>query len=138
MQTEQKRVNLAEKFSLFTDHWHPRIVGELNGQQVKLAKLKGEFVWHHHEEEDELFLVVKGKLLMKFRDRDEVVNEGELIIVPRGVEHCPVAEEEVHILLFEPASTVNTGTAGERRRWRNWSGYKSVSCITWKALSPVR
>ncbi|MCB0713236.1 MAG: cupin domain-containing protein [Ignavibacteriae bacterium] len=122
MQTEQKRVNLAEKFSLFTDHWHPRIVGELNGQQVKLAKLKGEFVWHHHEEEDELFLVVKGKLLMKFRDRDEVVNEGELIIVPRGVEHCPVAEEEVHILLFEPASTVNTGTAG---------GEKTVEKLEW-------
>ncbi|MGE3800644.1 MAG: cupin domain-containing protein [Candidatus Kapaibacterium sp.] len=115
MQTEQKRVNIAEKFSLFTDHWHPRIVGELNGQQVKLAKLKGEFVWHHHEEEDELFLVVRGKLLMKFRDCDEVINEGEFIIVPRGVEHCPVAEEEVHILLFEPASTVNTGVVGGDR-----------------------
>lgn len=108
-------INIAEKLSLFSDHWHPRIVGELNGQHVKLAKLKGEFVWHHHEEEDELFLVMKGELLMKFRDRDVTVREGEFIIVPRGVEHCPVAEDEVHIMLFEPASTVNTGTAGGER-----------------------
>ena len=122
MKEQPDRINLNEKFSLFTDHWHPRIVGELNGQQVKLAKLKGEFIWHHHEEEDELFLVVKGELLMKFRDRDVVVREGECIIVPRGVEHCPVAEEEVHILLFEPASTLNTGTAG---------GERSVEHLEW-------
>ena len=107
--------NIAEKFSRFNDHWHPRIVGELNGQHVKLAKLKGEFVWHHHEEEDELFLVIKGSLLMKFRDHDVTVNEGEFIIVPRGVEHCPVATEEVEVLLFEPASTINTGEAGGER-----------------------
>lgn len=107
-----RAVNLAEKFALFNDHWRPRIVGELNGQQVKVAKLKGEFVWHSHEHEDELFLVVKGRLLMKFRDRDVEIGPGEFIIVPAGVEHCPVAEEEVELVLFEPASTVNTG--GER------------------------
>ena len=108
-------INLAEKFSLFNDHWNPRIVGELNGQQVKLAKLKGEFVWHSHENEDELFLVIKGRLLMKFRDRDVKIEAGEFIIVPAGVEHCPVAEEEVELLLFEPASTVNTGEERNNR-----------------------
>ena len=102
-------VNIAEKLSLFNDHWSPHIVGELNGQQVKLAKLKGEFIWHSHENEDEMFLVIKGLLQMKFRDRDEIIRPGEFIIVPRGVEHCPVAEEEVEVMLFEPASTVNTG-----------------------------
>jgi mannose-6-phosphate isomerase-like protein (cupin superfamily) len=103
-------VNLSQKLSLFDEYWSPRIVAELNGQQVKLAKLKGEFVWHHHETEDELFLVLKGRLTMKFRDRDVQIKEGELIVVPAGTEHKPVAEDEVHLLLFEPASTLNTGT----------------------------
>lgn len=102
-------VNLSEKFSRFSDHWNPRIVGELNGQHVKLAKLKGEFVWHSHEHEDELFLVVRGTLRMRFREGERTVGPGEFIIVPRGVEHCPVADEEVEVMLFEPASTVNTG-----------------------------
>ena len=104
-----KKVNIKEKLSAFSDHWNPRIIGELNGQHVKAVKLKGEFVWHQHDNEDELFLVIKGTLRMEFRDRIEEVNEGEFIIVPRGVEHKPVATEEVHILLFEPASTLNTG-----------------------------
>jgi mannose-6-phosphate isomerase-like protein (cupin superfamily) len=102
-------VNLAERFSGITEHWTPRIVGELNGQQVKLAKLLGEFVWHHHDDEDELFLVVKGTLLMRLRTGDVTIREGEFLIVPRGIEHQPVAEEEVHLLLFEPAGTLNTG-----------------------------
>ena len=102
-------VNLSQKFSLFHEHWSPRIVGELNDSYVKLAKLKGEFVWHTHEKEDELFLVVKGTLVIKLRERDLVIHEGEFAIIPRGVEHCPVAEEEVHVMLLEPKSTVNTG-----------------------------
>jgi|SRR6185437_1020829 len=109
------KVNCAEKLALFTEYWAPRIVGELNGQQVKLVKLKGEFVWHHHENEDELFLVVKGTLRMRLRDGDIVLNKGEFLIVPRGVEHQPVAEEEVHLLLFEPASTLNTGNMRNER-----------------------
>jgi mannose-6-phosphate isomerase-like protein (cupin superfamily) len=104
-----EKVNLAEKLSLFQDHWHPRIVGELNGQQVKLVKFAGEFVWHHHEHEDELFLVVKGQFQMEFRDRTVSLHEGEFIIVPSGVEHRPVAEEEVEVLLFEPSTVLNTG-----------------------------
>ena len=109
------KVNLAEKFAQFSDHWSPKIVGELNGQHVKLVKLEGEFIWHSHEHEDELFLVVKGGLTLRLRDRDVRLNEGEFFIVPRGVEHMPVAEEEAHVLLFEPASTVNTGNVdGER------------------------
>lgn len=104
-----EKVNLAEKFGLFDDLWSPKIVGELNGQHVKLAKLEGEFVWHHHDDEDELFLVVKGQLIMKLRDRDIVLNEGEFLIVPRGVEHMPVAPEAVSVLLFEPKGTLNTG-----------------------------
>ena len=104
-----EKVNLAEKFSLFTDYYNPRIVGELNNQHVKLAKLKGEFIWHKHDHEDELFLVVKGMLTMQLRDKIIEINEGEFLIVPKGVEHKPVAEEEVHILLFEPATTLNTG-----------------------------
>lgn len=104
-----EKINLAEKLSLFSDYWNPRIVGELNGQQVKLAKLKGPFVWHHHKLEDELFYVVKGNFDMEFRDKIITVNEGEFIIVPKGVEHRPNAKEEVHILLFEPATTLNTG-----------------------------
>lgn len=103
------KVNLAEKLALFQDHWHPRVVGDLNGQQVKLVKFAGEFVWHHHDHEDELFLVVKGQFRMEFRDRAVDLHEGEFIIVPRGVEHRPVAAEEVHVLLFEPASVLNTG-----------------------------
>ncbi len=110
-----EKVNIREKLSLFTEHWHPRIIGELNGQHVKAVKLIGEFVWHHHDHEDELFLVIKGKLKMEFRDRVEEINEGEFIIVPRGVEHKPVADEEVHILLFEPATTVNTGNVENER-----------------------
>jgi mannose-6-phosphate isomerase-like protein (cupin superfamily) len=104
-----EKVNLTEKFSLFNDHCNPRIIGELNGQHVKAVKLKGEFVWHSHEHEDELFLVVKGKFNMELRDKSVTIHEGEFCIVPKGIEHKPVAEEEVHILLFEPATTVNTG-----------------------------
>lgn len=103
------KVNLIKKLSLFTDHWNPRIVGELNGQYVKLAKLKGEFVWHKHDEEDELFYVVSGHLKMEFREKVVDLAPGEFIIVPRGVEHRPVAEEEVSVMLFEPKGTLNTG-----------------------------
>ena len=109
-----EKISLAEKFSLFHDYWSPKIAGEINDSYVKLVKLKGEFVWHHHESEDELFLVVKGSLLIKLRDRDVWLNEGEFFIIPRGVEHLPVAPEEVHVLLLEPKSTLNTGnTRGE-------------------------
>jgi mannose-6-phosphate isomerase-like protein (cupin superfamily) len=108
-------VNLNEKFGSFSDHWSPKIVGEVNDCHVKAVKLKGEFVWHHHQVEDELFLVVKGTLRMKFRDHEAIIREGEFIIVPRGVEHCPVAEEEVHIVLIEPKSTLNTGNITNER-----------------------
>jgi len=108
-------VNLREKLSLFDTPWDPKIVGELNGQHVKLVKFQGEFVWHHHEHEDELFLVVKGRFTMQFRDRQVPLEEGEFLIVPRGVEHRPVAEKEVHVLLFEPATTVNTGNVMSER-----------------------
>jgi mannose-6-phosphate isomerase-like protein (cupin superfamily) len=104
-----EKVNLTEKFSKFSDYWSPKIAGELNDSYIKLVKLKGEFVWHHHEQEDELFLVVKGRLLIKLRDRDILLEEGEFVIIPRGVEHLPIAEEEVHVLLLEPKSTLNTG-----------------------------
>lgn len=104
-----EKVNLIEKFGKFSELWNPKIVGELNGQYVKLAKLKGEFTWHHHEAEEELFMVIKGSLVIKLRDRDVVLNEGEFFIVPRGVEHMPVAEEETHVLMFEPKTTLNTG-----------------------------
>ena len=110
-----EKVNLAQKFSLFREHWSPKIMGELNDWYVKLVKLKGEFVWHHHEEEDELFLVVKGSLVIRLRDRDIRMEEGEFVIVPRGVEHLPIAEEEAHVLLFEPKSTVNTGNVRNER-----------------------
>lgn len=110
-----EKVNLTEKFDLFDEYWSPKIVGELNGQYVKLAKLKGEFVWHHHEAEDELFLVVKGRLIIKLREKDVILEEGEFFIVPRGIEHKPVAEEEVHALLFEPASTLHTGNVRTER-----------------------
>ena len=102
-------VNLAQKVALFSDHWHPRIVGALNGQLVKLAKLQGEFDWHLHEAEDELFLVIKGTLTMQLRDREVTIEAGEFFIVPHGVEHRPVAPEEVHVVLFEPAATGHTG-----------------------------
>ena len=104
-----EKVNLAQKFTLFNEYWVPYIVGELNDSYVKVDKLKGEFVWHKHESEDELFLVKKGKLLIKFRDKDVWLDEGEFIIIPKGVEHKPVAEEEVHVVLIEPKSTLNTG-----------------------------
>jgi mannose-6-phosphate isomerase-like protein (cupin superfamily) len=110
-----EKVNLAQKFGLFDDLWAPKIVAELNGQAVKLAKLQGEFIWHHHNVEDELFLVVKGRLLIQFRDRDVLLEEGDLIVVPAGVEHRPVAEEEAHVLLFEPQTTLNTGNVQDER-----------------------
>ena len=103
------KVNLRAKLALFSEHWRPRIVGELNGQQVKLAKFKGAFAWHRHEHEDELFLVLKGVLRLRLPAREIVIDEGEFFIVPRGVEHQPVAEDEAHVLMFEPASTLNTG-----------------------------
>jgi mannose-6-phosphate isomerase-like protein (cupin superfamily) len=106
-----EKVNINQKLSLFTDYFSPKIVGELNGQHVKLVKLKGEFVWHKHDHEDELFYVLKGSFKMEFRDKTVVINENEFLIVPRGVEHKPVAEEEVAIMLFEPATTLNTGDA---------------------------
>jgi len=128
--TEEGRVikglcSSRDKLGLFQEYWSPRIVGELNDSYVKLVKLKGEFVWHQHENEDELFLVVKGRLLIKLRGRDLWIGEGEFVIVPRGVEHCPVAEDEVHVLLLEPKSTVNTGdvlsewTVASRERLRH-------------------
>ena len=104
-----EKVNLAQKFTLFNEYWVPHIVGELNDSYVKVDKLKGEFVWHKHESEDELFLVKKGKLLIKFRDKNVWLDDGEFIIIPKGVEHKPVAEEEVHVVLIEPKSTLNTG-----------------------------
>jgi mannose-6-phosphate isomerase-like protein (cupin superfamily) len=108
-------INLKEKFSRFSDYTNPRVIGEINDMQVKAVKLKGEFIWHHHEVEDELFLVVKGTLRMKFRDREAIVREGEFVIVPKGVEHCPAADEEVHIVLIEPKSTLNTGNIVNER-----------------------
>jgi GrpB-like predicted nucleotidyltransferase (UPF0157 family)/mannose-6-phosphate isomerase-like protein (cupin superfamily) len=110
-----EKVNLREKFARFSEQWKPKVVGELNGQQVKLVKFQGPFVWHHHDHEDELFLVVKGRFRMEFRDRHVWLEEGEFLVVPRGVEHRPVAEEEAHVLLFEPASTLNTGNVRNER-----------------------
>ena len=104
-----EKVNLAERFATVNGYFQQQIVGELNGQHVKLAKVKGEFVWHHHENEDEMFLIVKGELTIRLRDGDVTLREGEFFIIPRGVEHCPVSKDETHIMLFEPASTVNTG-----------------------------
>ncbi|MBI5366342.1 MAG: cupin domain-containing protein [Planctomycetes bacterium] len=111
-------VNLATKFDLIREHWSPKIVGELNGQYVKLVKFKGEFIWHHHDHEDELFLVTRGTLLIRFRDRDVTLNAGEFIIVPAGVDHQPVAAEEVHAVLLEPVSTLNTGDVTNERTRR--------------------
>ena len=108
-------INLKEKFSRFSDYTNPRVIGEINDMQVKAVKLKGEFLWHHHELEDELFLVVKGTLRMKFRDHEAIVREGEFVIVPKGVEHCPAADQEVHIVLIEPKSTLNTGNIVNER-----------------------
>jgi len=117
------KINLLQKFSLINDHWNPRIVGDLNGQYVKLVKFQGPFTWHHHETEDEMFLVVKGRFRMEFREEDDDsgpvqrhvwLEEGEFIIVDRGVEHRPVAEEECHVLLFEPATTLNTGNVDDQ------------------------
>jgi mannose-6-phosphate isomerase-like protein (cupin superfamily) len=112
-------VNLAEKFATISEHWHPRLAGELNGQHVRLVKFQGEFTWHAHADEDELFLVIRGEFDMQLREADgehrRRVRAGEFIIVPRGTLHCPLAEQEVEVLLFEPASTVNTGTVREAR-----------------------
>lgn len=110
-----QKVNLADKLAMFNECWSPRIVGELNGQHVKLVKLSGPFVWHHHDHEDELFLVVKGRLRIELRTGEVALDEGEFLIVPRGVEHRPVADEECHVLLFEPASTLNTGNVVNER-----------------------
>jgi mannose-6-phosphate isomerase-like protein (cupin superfamily) len=109
------KVNLRDKLALFDDLWSPKVVGELNNQHVKLVKFQGEFVWHKHEHEDELFLVVKGRFRMEFRDRQLCLEEGEFLIVPRDVEHRPVADDEVHVLLFEPAGTLNTGDVRDER-----------------------
>lgn len=110
-----EKVNLVDKFSQFDEHWSPKIIGELNGQAVKIAKIQGEFIWHHHESEDEFFMVIKGRMTIELRDREVVLEEGEFFIVPRGVEHKPVAEAEAHILMFEPVSTLNTGNVQSER-----------------------
>lgn len=111
-----EKVNLTEKFGLFNDYWSPKIAGTVNDAHVKLVKLHGEFVWHHHEHEDEMFLVVKGKLLMKLRDQADLwINEGEFVIIPKGVEHLPAALEEAHVVLFEPKTTLNTGNVTNER-----------------------
>ena len=109
------KVDLAEKLSLFSERWQPRVVGAVGDMHVKIAKLEGEFVWHHHAEEDEMFLVLRGTLRMRFRDGEAVLGPGQMIVVPKGIEHCPSADEEVHILLVEPKTTVNTGSAGGER-----------------------
>lgn len=114
-----ERVNLAEKFDRVRDYWSPKILAELNDSHVKIAKLKGEFVWHHHPSEDELFLVIKGHLLIKLRDSEVRLGEGEFAVVPKGVEHLPIAEEEVHVLLIEPKSTLNTGNVLDSRTVAN-------------------
>ncbi|HEY4385793.1 MAG TPA: cupin domain-containing protein [Ktedonobacteraceae bacterium] len=115
-----EKINLQQKFALFSDHWSPKIIGELNHFAVKIVKVKGEFVWHHHDQEDEMFFVIKGRLLMQIREEAEGqrniwVEESELIIIPHGVEHCPVAEEETHLMLLEPTTTVNTGNVESER-----------------------
>ena len=110
-----EKISIAKKFTKFHDHYNPRIIGELNGQLVKLVKFAGNFIWHHHDNEDELFLVIKGNFSMELPDKTIRINEGEFIIIPRGVEHRPVAEKEVEVLLFEPASTINTGTTQNER-----------------------
>lgn len=119
MHTMSGGVDLDAAFATFTEHWSPRIVAELNGQHVKLVKFRGEFVWHHHEHEDEMFLVHRGRFVMEFRDRRVEVGEGQFIVVARGVEHRPVAAEEVHVVLFEPATTLNTGNVVSERTVRD-------------------
>ena len=114
-----EKIDLARKLALFEERWSPRIVGEVNEMHVKLAKLQGEFVWHQHEKEDELFLVIKGRLTMRFRDGETVLGPGEMIIVPKGVEHLPVATEETHVMLFEPKTTLNTGDVRNERTVEN-------------------
>jgi len=109
------KVNLSEKFNLFQDHWNPRIVGEVNDCYLKAVKFKGDFVWHHHDQEDEMFMVIKGSFVMKLEDGDVQLNEGEFIVIPRGVEHMPVADEEVEVLLIEPKTTLNTGNLKNER-----------------------
>lgn len=108
-------VNIKNKFSLFAEKWSPKIIGEMNDSYVKIAKLQGEFVWHHHQHEDEMFLIIQGSLTIRLRERDLVVNEGEFVIIPRGVEHMPVAKEEVHLMMLEPKTTVNTGNVESDR-----------------------
>ncbi len=115
MTTQIEPVDIARKFDLFTEHWHPKIVGELNESFVKIARLKGEFVWHQHDAEDELFWVIKGTLVIKLRDRDITVQPGQFVIIPKGVEHLPVAAEEVYVVLLEPKTTLNTGSTGSDR-----------------------
>ena len=115
LNTIMKKINISQKLAQFKDHWNPRIIGELNQQHVKIAKLKGEFIWHKHDDEDEMFLVLKGTLKIEFRDRTETIQENEIIIVPKGVEHKPIAEKEVSIMLFEPATTINTGAIENER-----------------------
>ncbi len=109
------KVNLSEKLSKINEHWRPKIVGELNGQEVKLVKFQGEFPWHHHENEDEMFMALKGNFRIEFRDKSVEINQGEFIIVPRGIEHRPVADEEVEVLLFEPANLKNTGNVEDEK-----------------------
>lgn len=113
-----KKINLADQFSVISDYWDPHVAGELNGQQVKLVKFWGEFNWHHHADEDELFYVVKGSFDMRFRDKTITVHAGEFIIVPRGIEHCPYAKDEVQVMLFEPATTLNTGNVENEKTKR--------------------
>ena len=115
MSREITVVNIEDKLSLFSEHWSPKIIGDLDGFHIKIAKLQGEFLWHSHENEDELFLVIKGSLTIKLRERDLTIREGEFVVIPQGVEHKPVATEEVHVVLIEPKSTVNTGDAGGER-----------------------
>ena len=114
-----KKINISQKLAQFKDHWNPRIIGELNQQHVKIAKLKGEFIWHKHDDEDEMFLVLKGTLKIEFRDRTETIHENEIIIVPKGVEHKPIADQEVSIMLFEPVTTINTGALENERTRKN-------------------
>lgn len=110
-----EKINLAQKFSLFQDHWSPKVVADLNDSFIKLAKVEGEFVWHQHEDQDELFIIVKGRLRMKFRDGETLLESGDILVIPKGVEHCPVAEEEVHLILIEPKETLHTGTTQTER-----------------------
>lgn len=114
-----KPVDIKEKLSQFSDHWSPKIIGELNGQVIKVAKLKGEFVWHHHEHEDEMFMVVEGTLVLKFKDGEVELNAGQFYIIPKGVEHLPVAVEECHVMLFEPKTVLNTGNVVNERTVEN-------------------